>query len=1438
MIKYLFLPLVVFFIGCFDSESGSSVSSEVKEIRQEVEENVNKDFTAWVNAGMKNAEVVPSPKKLEVLDSLSAKNISKRGLLRAKPIKFSLNDINGDGNTADSFLTPVRDQGACGTCWVFAGIGALEGSYGQSSQFDFSEDQMKHTHGFDTNPSLGSCSGGNIWMIMGYMSNFRGLITEAEDPYDESQDSQYCSTCKPSKYVDNIILVPTRRNTNDNETIKNIIYNQKKPLYASVQVGSGTSGESGESIYESSTHSFLSTHQGAPANHAVVIIGWDDDYVAQGQRGAFIVRNSWGSSAGDGGYYYFPYVDTTIGFGSLAYVEDIADNSFLFDTLYSHDDFGSVYSFTQSSGVAIANVFQVDKDEDLIGASYYVEDSGTDIAIEVHKVISQNPLKTQKIGNTLVNETGKIRGYYTSKFPQPLKIMAGEKFAIVVRYSHSSGSVMLPIEGSANGFSSRAEASAGESYYKTGSDWKDVTTVRSDFNFPIKVMSIASSDASEEIRLHVSASKTKVLVDENITFSVEIEPSEIGISSVVWDFEDGETSSLSSVVHSFASIGNYDVKVNVIDNDGHQHEDEVAIKVINEELSSITDSNFSVFENSPTGTFVGSISNNFSGSVSVVLSGVGHENFIVNNEGEVVVAKNALLDFETKIFYQLQANPTNGGGIDDTKDMNITILNVNEHQATLANFSSIINENSPSGSIVGTVRIISGGDSPITAMTLSGTGSDSFDITANGLITVSETGVLNFETKARYDLLVNATNASGTGANASAVINLRNVPETLPVLRPLTTTIAENLSPLSVVGTIVITSSGDTAIQSIVLQGTNSDDFTVDTSGVIKVAADAVINFENQHEYNLSAIATNLMGASESVDVIINISNEAEFKASIDNFEIIIFENTVDNLLLGKIDILQEGDTPITRFTLSGTGASDFRVSNDGNITVVNSLDFERQASYTLSAVARNSAGDSNSSEVIIIVKSVPELVTTKFKADDASASDLFSSALSLYSDKILVGEKEEATGGVAYLFQRNENQSYTQLLKITSDSVGVGDLFGESVSMDGTLMAIGAPKDDDNGSDAGAVYIYKYFSSDNSALEIGKIIANDTVGGDGFGSSVYVKSNLIFIGAPEHNETGAMYLFKYNSDNTIEQKTEFYPVLAQSGDGFGNDITMDSDNIIIGSKYAEAAYLFSYSAGDDSILEAYTFTSSDGVHNGDLFGSRVSAKDGSVLIGSSGSDSAYLFKYESNLTTPQVKKITVDVSGTGVKFGSDVSISKKNLAIGAVNTDSVYIYDYNEATFNINEPATHFVVNAAGINSEVGSVVEIQDEFLAVGAPREDSLGNNSGALFIINLDVDNRPFLINYEASISVLENTQDVFTSLFSSVNGDSMDFSLEGLDKDIFSIDSSGLLSAQSLDYENPTDVGSNNFYSISIILKDLAGMTYTYPMSIEVLDVSE
>ena len=73
-----------------------------------------------------------------------------------------------------------------------------------------------------------------------------------------------------------------------------------------------------------------------------MIVGWDDDKEVAGApgNGAFIVRNSWGSSWGDGGYFYVSYYDESIAFSTLACFDERAESSFTFDTVHYYERMG------------------------------------------------------------------------------------------------------------------------------------------------------------------------------------------------------------------------------------------------------------------------------------------------------------------------------------------------------------------------------------------------------------------------------------------------------------------------------------------------------------------------------------------------------------------------------------------------------------------------------------------------------------------------------------------------------------------------------------------------------------------------------------------------------------------------------------------------------------------------------------------------------------------------------------------------------------------------------------------------------------------------------------------------------------------------------------------------------------------------------------------
>ncbi|MCH2133866.1 MAG: FG-GAP repeat protein, partial [Phycisphaerales bacterium] len=106
-------------------------------------------------------------------------------------------------------------------------------------------------------------------------------------------------------------------------------------------------------------------------------------------------------------------------------------------------------------------------------------------------------------------------------------------------------------------------------------------------------------------------------------------------------------------------------------------------------------------------------------------------------------------------------------------------------------------------------------------------------------------------------------------------------------------------------------------------------------------------------------------------------------------------------------------------------------------------------------------------------------IADTEFKqlASDAEAGDYFGFSVSLDGDHAVVGASYEDDNGMnsgsAYIFVNNHNGSWSQQAKLTAVDGEAGDQFGSSVSLDGDHAVVGAPRNDDNGSDSGSAYIF-----------------------------------------------------------------------------------------------------------------------------------------------------------------------------------------------------------------------------------------------------------------------------------------------------------------------------------------------------------------------------
>jgi len=148
-----------------------------------------------------------------------------------------------------------------------------------------------------------------------------------------------------------------------------------------------------------------------------------------------------------------------------------------------------------------------------------------------------------------------------------------------------------------------------------------------------------------------------------------------------------------------------------------------------------------------------------------------------------------------------------------------------------------------------------------------------------------------------------------------------------------------------------------------------------------------------------------------------------------------------------------------------------------------------------------------------------------KIKASDGAASDYFGISVAIGSGRIVVGaygdDDSGSDSGSAYIFDLNGNQ----LAKIKASDGAAVDFFGDSVSVGSGRIVVGAWGDDDLGSSSGSAYIF-----DLDGNQLAKIKASDGGIGDYFGESVTVGSGRIVVGAYRDDApgigSGSAYIF------------------------------------------------------------------------------------------------------------------------------------------------------------------------------------------------------------------------------------------------------------------------------------------------------------------------
>jgi hypothetical protein len=308
-------------------------------------------------------------------------------------------------------------------------------------------------------------------------------------------------------------------------------------------------------------------------------------------------------------------------------------------------------------------------------------------------------------------------------------------------------------------------------------------------------------------------------------------------------------------------------------------------------------------------------------------------------------------------------------------------------------------------------------------------------------------------------------------------------------------------------------------------------------------------------------------------------------------------------------------------------------------------------------------------------------------------------------------------------------------------------DEFGLSVSVDANVAVVGAYHDDDAGEQSGAAYVYRYNGSQWTQEQ--KLLASDGATGDIFGYDVSVSGNVVVVGAPYNDDvgsnsnSGSAYVYQYNGSTWVQEQ-KLLASDAALGDRFGWSVAVDGNVAIIGAPTGEGAYVFRFGS---QWLQETELSASDGA-NEDNFGHSVSLSGDVALIGAfrhdhgPGPDSgaAYLYRYN-GAAWPEEAELLPNDGSADDQFGSSVSVDGDVAVVGAYRhataaaaSGSAYVYNYDGTSWVQKQELS---ASDGAASDYFGFSVSLDGNVAVIGAYHDDNgAGARSGSAYLYRRD------------------------------------------------------------------------------------------------------